>query len=250
MASTLFAQPIITARLYSGVNAASILAGLTALAGEDFGTLADLSQEKFPQVKGSLALAKTSVHGIAGVSLTMDLPAEGHVHRNVADIEEFYAASRLTPQGRELAHDIWQVIAGAEARVHGADPREVHFHEVGRLANLMAIGLIGEVFAALNPSAFVVGPVPLADGVIRCAHGLVPSPAPAMLAMLDGVTVAPFAGLGEPVTPTGLGILLGLDAQFGAWPAMRVEKHATSFAPGKVFEDAPNGIVWALGYEA
>lgn len=246
--SNLFAPPVITARLYSGINAASILAGLTALSGEDFGSLQELCKEKFPAIKGSVALEKRSVHGIAGYSIAADFPSEGHVHRSIPEIEAVYEESRLSTPAQEIARAIWSVIARAEARVHDADPKEVHFHEVGRLSNVISIGLIGELFAALQPQSFIVSPVPLADGVVRCAHGLVPSPAPALLAMLDGVAITAFAAAGEPVTPTGLGILLGLNAQFGAWPTMTIHRHATSFAPHKVFEDAPNGILWALGY--
>lgn len=244
----LFASPIVTARLYSGINAASILAGLTALSGENFGSLQELSKEKFPTIGGSVALQKCSVHGIAGYTVVADFSKEGHVHRSLPDIQAIYEESTLSKPARVIARKIWSVIAQAEARVHDADAHDVHFHEVGRLANIVSIGLIGELFAALQPQSFVVSPIPLADGIIGCAHGLVPAPAPALLAMLDGVAVTSFAASGEPITPTGLGILLGLEAQFGSWPDMTVDHHATSFAPHTVFDDAPNGILWALGY--
>ena len=134
----------------------------------------------------------------------------------------------------------------AEARVHNSPLESVHFHEVGRMTNILAVGLIAEMFTSINPAAFVASPLPLADGTVRCAHGAVPNPAPATLAQLEGVAVRPYNGTGETVTPTGVAILKGLGAQFGPWPEMYVKRQVTAFAPGKTFEGA-NGLVFALG---
>ena len=92
-----------------------------------------------------------------------------------------------------------------------------------------------------------MSPVPLTDGLVHCAHGAVPNPAPSLFAMLKDVPVTAFAGTGEAVTPTGLAILKGLGAQFGPWPTMTVRKNFTAYAPGKVFAGAPNGLLFALG---
>ena len=115
------------------------------------------------------------------------------------------------------------------------------------MANIIAVGLIAELMTALNPSRLVASAIPMADGIIHCAHGAMPYPAPAMFEMLDGVPVRPFRGAGEPVTPTGLAVLLGLKAQFGGWPKMRVEKHVTAFLPNKTFDSVPNGCLFVLG---
>ena len=155
--------------------------------------------------------------------------------------------SALTPAAREITRRIWSVIAHAEARVHDACVEDVHFHEVGRMSNILAIGLIAEVFAAVNPIDFVCSPVPLGDGEVVCAHGVVTNPAPALLSMIDGVAVKPFAGEGEAVTPTGLAILIGLGARFDCWPQMRVRRHATAFHNKKVFNGCANGLLFALG---
>jgi uncharacterized protein (DUF111 family) len=101
-------------------------------------------------------------------------------------------------------------------------------------------------FALLKPARFVCSPLPLADGGIHCAHGLLPSPAPAVLRMLEGIAVRGFPGVGETVTPTALSLLKALRADFGPWPEMTVLKTAISYGT-KVFPDAPNGALWALG---
>ena len=103
-----------------------------------------------------------------------------------------------------------------------------------------------ELFCLLAPSRFVVSPLPMADGFVRCAHGIIPVPAPAVLELMDGVPVRPFPGQGETVTPTAMALLKALPAEFGPWPAMRVEKKALVYGT-RVFEDAPNGALFAYG---
>ena len=251
MSNALFesAHPTLTVRIHAGLNAASFLAGLLAVTGVTrFVPAQQLLENCFPGVEAKLAFVPRSVGGISGVTCRFETPApKGHVHTTPAQILAFYETSRLSETGLLLARSIWTTLAQAEARVHGACPDEVHFHEVGRLSNILAVGLIAELFAGLAPERFVVSPIPAGDTVVRCAHGLVPYPAPSTLAMLDGVTVRGYAGSGEPVTPTGLAIVRGLEAEFGSWPVMQVQKHATAFVPNGVFENTPNGLIFALG---
>ena len=103
-----------------------------------------------------------------------------------------------------------------------------------------------ELFARLSLSRFVVSPLPVADGHVHCAHGIIPVPAPAVIELMEGVPVRPFAGQGETVTPTAMALLKALDAEFGPWPAMRVESRALVYGT-KVFEGAPNGALFAFG---
>lgn len=241
-------RPILTVRVHAGLNAASLLAGLFSVSGAGlFSDANELMQLHFPRAEASLAIVPFSVNGISGVSAVFDAPDEEHVHRTPGDILNYYeTSSTLSAAARKLASCIWQNIAQAEARVHDTDVGNVHFHEVGRMTNILSVGLIAEIFAALNPLSFVSSPLPLSDGTVRCAHGTVPNPAPATLAQLEGVAIRAYRGCGETVTPTGLAILKGLGAEFGAWPEMRVTRQATAFAPDKHFEGA-NGLIFALG---
>ena len=244
---TAFSRPILTVRIHSGLNAESFLAGLLSVAGPAaLFNADDLLKSAFPRSNAHALLYPKSVNHIAGFACRFDCPHE-HVHHTPADIEAIYEReSKLTDAAREIARRIWSVIAHAEARVHDSPIEDVHFHEVGRMTNILAVGLIAEMFTSINPAAFVASPLPLADGTVRCAHGAVPNPAPATLAQLEGVAVRPYNGTGETVTPTGVAILKGLGAQFGPWPEMYVKRQVTAFAPGKTFEGA-NGLVFALG---
>ena len=94
----------------------------------------------------------------------------------------------------------------------------------------------------------MVSPLPIADGEVVCAHGVIPVPAPAVLELLEGIPVRPFSGEGETVTPTAIALLRSLGATFGPWPAMLVEKRALVYG-SRVFANAPNGTIFACGTE-
>ena len=243
--SDLFNHPILTVRIHAGFNAASFLAGLLALTGQTGGTATAYLNRRFPAVDAAIDFGRRYVNDIAGYSCRFVTPHE-HAHRRPADIMKFYEESTLSEEARAKAARIWSVIAEAEASVHGASPQDVHFHELGRLANILAVCLIADFMTTLDVSELVVSPLPMTDGTVNCAHGAVPYPAPSLYAMLPGLPVRPWAGEGEPVTPTGLAVLLGLGARFGGWPKMTVTDRVTVFSP-QVFEGVPNGTLFLLG---
>ncbi|MDO5531364.1 nickel insertion protein [Sutterella sp.] len=239
-------HPVLTVRINAGFNAGSFLAGLLALTDLSAGMAGAYLRTLFPKVDCGLAYGETFVGSISGFSANI-LTAPEHAHRHPADIEAIYAESRLSPEALERTRAVWRVLIAAEAKVHGMSERDVHFHEVGRMANILAIGLSADFLGKINPSRLVVSPIPMNEGEIKCAHGLVPYPAPAMFAMMEGVAVRPSSGAGELVTPTGLAVLKGFGAEFGAWPAMKVTKTAQVFVHGRTFEGCPNGARFALG---
>jgi uncharacterized protein (DUF111 family) len=168
-------------------------------------------------------------------------------HRAFADIAALIQSSAMPAGARDLALGVFSLLAEAEAAVHGIEKAKVAFHEVGALDSILDVCLCCRIFDLLKPERFVCSPLPLADGRINCAHGILPAPAPAVLRLLDGVAVCSFAGSGETVTPTALSLLKALGADFGPWPKMIVERTVISYG-SKVFPDAPNGAVWALGH--
>lgn len=238
--------PVLTVRAQSGLSGDMLLAGLAALTDQNEETLAALVDElRLPALRGCLRLETRSVRHIAGVGCAIHLPDE-HRHRSLADIEALIENSALPQEAAKAALSAFGLLAEAEAAVHGLALRKVTFHEVGALDSILDICLCCRLFTMLAPERFVCSPLPLADGVIHCAHGALPSPAPAVLRLLAGVPVCGFAGQGETVTPTAICLLKALGAYFGPWPEMLVERTVISYGT-KVFDKAPNGALWALG---
>ena len=237
---------VLTVRPASGLSGDMLLSGLAALLDLDAPALDALTDElRLPALHGVLRLEARQVNGIAGVGCHIDLPHE-HSHRSLADILALLDVSALPADAATLAREAFTVLAAAEGAVHGKSPEQVTFHEVGALDSILDICLACRLFTQLSPHRFVCSPLPLADGLVRCAHGCLPTPAPAVLHMLEGVAVQGFAGQGETVTPTALCLLKAFKADFGPWPAMTVRKTRISYGD-KVFPRVPNGALWALG---
>lgn len=237
---------ILTVRALSGLSGDMMLGGLAALSGLSQADLDNLIRElKLPALDHCLSLEPRTVNHIVGVGCKIRLPHE-HAHRNLSDITQIIEDSDMPEAAKTLAVHAFTLLADAEAAVHGKSPDAVTFHEVGALDSILDTCLVCRIFSMMAPARFVCSPIPLADGMIHCAHGHLPAPAPAVLKMLDKIPVRGFSGEGETITPTALSLLKALGATFGPWPDMIVEKTVISYG-GKIFKNAPNGAVWALG---
>lgn len=241
------APTVLTIRANSGLSGDMLLAGLLRMAEVDEVELGRLLAAIMPELSGAVRLVRKQVNHIGGWHAEVTLPHQ-HEHRTLADITALIKACGMSETAKCFATETFTLLARAEAAVHEKKPEDVHFHEVGALDSILDICLCCELFAKLAPGRFVVSPLPLADGFVACAHGIIPVPAPAVLELLEGIPVRGFAGTGETVTPTAIALLRSLGAEFGPWPAMRVEKRALVYG-GKVFKDAPNGAIFAFGPE-
>ncbi|MDO9543131.1 MAG: LarC family nickel insertion protein, partial [Kiritimatiellia bacterium] len=130
-----------------------------------------------------------------------------HHHRNLDDIEKLINTSRLLSSVKEHAISVFRRLAKAEAKAHGVKPAEIHFHEVGALDSI--IDIVGSciALAQIGAERIAVGPLPLGHGTIKCAHGILPSPAPATVELLKGFAVEQTKEKFELVTPTGAALL-------------------------------------------
>lgn len=238
--------PVLTVRAASGLSGDMILAGLALMLDlDDAGLDALVRDSGLPFAGGCLGLERRSVNSVAGWGARVTLPEE-HAHRTWADIKGLIEGSGLSPGAAALAKKAFTLLAEAEGQVHGRAPEEVTFHEVGALDSILDICLACVLFERLAPAWFVCSPLPMGDGSVHCAHGWLPVPAPAVLHLLSGVPVCGFSGKGETVTPTAIALLKAMNAEFGAWPCMTVERRALVYG-SRVFADAPNGAVWAFG---
>ena len=237
---------VLTVRPVSGLSGDMILAGLICMTGVDAARLDELSASiGLPALAGCIRLEERSVHGIAGWGCHIELPHE-HAHRTLSDVITLIHGCGMSTVAQELAEHAFTILAEAEARVHGIAVDQVHFHEVGALDSILDICLACALYDLIQPAAFVCGPLPMGEGGVCCAHGWIPTPAPAVLEMLEGMPVCGFMGRGETVTPTAVALLRAFGTVFGPWPSMMVERRALVYGD-RIFDDAPNGAVWALG---
>jgi uncharacterized protein (DUF111 family) len=246
--------PVLVVRAPSGLSGDMFVAGLVRLAGLDAPALAEVVMRLgLPELDGALAVVDTSVSGIAGAGCDIRLP-HVHSHTTMADIRGLVAAGRLSPRGRELALTAFGELARAEAAVHGVAVDDVAFHEVGALDSILDVCLSAELFAMIDPSRFVCSPLPVSDGMVACAHGLLSTPAPATLALLEGMPIYGISGgisggipgAGETVTPTAAALLRAFAPQFGPWPPMRLTRQVRAYG-GRIIPGVPNGAIFALG---
>jgi uncharacterized protein (TIGR00299 family) protein len=152
--------------------------------------------------------------------------ADSTEHRTWRDIRRLLGAADLAEDVRSLAERVFERLAVAEATVHGADPLDVSFHEVGALDAIADVVGVCAGFVALGLDEVVVSPVAVGSGEIAGAHGTMPVPPPAVAELLRGVPS--YAGpTGAPAmelcTPTGAALLTTLATAWGAQPAMTTE---------------------------
>ena len=156
------------------------------------------------------------------LSLQPSLPHH-HTHgRTHAEIVTLLEKSILAPEVKQRALAVFHRIAVAEGAIHGVPPEAVGFHEVGAEDSIADIVAACAGFSALNIDRVSCGPLIEGSGHIHCAHGTIPLPSPATLALLQGI---PFRQVEEPwehITPTGAAILAEFATSFGPMPGMTV----------------------------
>lgn len=163
--------------------------------------------------------------------------AHHHAHHGMAEIRSLIAELAVSETVKEKALAVYQSIAEAESKVHGAEVDQIHFHEVGSMdavADVTAVCLLMELLA---PEQVIVSPIHVGSGTVLCAHGRLPVPAPATALILEGMPIYGGNVQGELCTPTGAALLKTFADSFGPMPPMRVAK--TGYGMGtKDFEQA------------
>ncbi len=172
----------------------------------------------------ALRVEAVSRHGFAATRCHVDV-ADSVAHRTWRDIHALLLGADLDDPVRDLAVRSFQKLAVAEARVHGSDPLDVAFHEVGALDAIADVVGVCAGFAWLAADTIVVSPVAVGSGTVHGAHGTLPVPPPAVAELLRGVPsyAGPAAAPAmELCTPTGAALLTTLATGWGPQPAMTV----------------------------
>src|SRR5262245_36284939 len=193
----------------------------------------------------SLEIEKAKRNGIAATAVTVVAPDQDE-YRFLPDVEAILARGKLTARQCGLALAIFRKLAEAEAAVHGMPVEKVHFHEVGALDSIADIAGAVVAIDSLGLDRITCRSVPPGSGSVKCAHGLMPVPAPATAMLLKGMPLAQAPVTGELVTPTGAAILATVVNEFIDQPAMTVERVGCG-AGKKDFWEQPNVLRVFLG---
>lgn len=148
----------------------------------------------------------------------------GHHGRHLHDIEAILAAADLPEAVRADALAVYRLLAQAESKAHGRPVEEIHFHEVGQLDAIVDIVTVCLLMHTLNPERVCASPVHVGSGTVRCAHGILPVPAPATAELLQGIPCYSGEIPGELCTPTGAALLRHFVQDFGPMPELRTER--------------------------
>jgi len=149
---------------------------------------------------------------------------EHHHHSSLRDIHAIIDGLDLPERVKADAKAVYMRIADAESQVHGHPVEQIHFHEVGALDAVADVVGVCALMHEIAPERVAVSPVHVGCGQVRCAHGVLPVPAPATARLLQGVPVYGGAIRGELCTPTGAALLTHFARDFGAMPAMTLDR--------------------------
>jgi uncharacterized protein (TIGR00299 family) protein len=175
--------------------------------------------------------------------------AHSQKHRHGRDLKEILrliGAAPISDRAKQTASDIFQALGDAEAKIHNVDVEQVHFHEVGSEDAIVDVVCAAVGAGALGVERFFSSPLNVGGGMITCAHGVMPVPAPATLELLKGVPIYSGEIQKELVTPTGAAIAKALVKSFESRPPMKTEK--TGYGAGsRNFDHHPNVLRISVG---
>ena len=153
-----------------------------------------------------------------------------HHHGSMADIRGIVSGLPIPTMVKLDILSVYEEIAQAESHVHGVPMEHIHFHEVGTMDAIADVTAVCLLLHRLAPDRIVASPVHVGSGKVRCAHGILPVPAPATAYILRDIPIYGGEIQGELCTPTGAALLKYFAAAFGNLPVMKV--HAIGYGMG------------------
>lgn len=205
--------------------------------------LAALHLEKF-----TLRSNKQQDQAISSTGLTVNSENPEKI-RNWKEIRTLIEKSGLPKTIKEKSLKVFSCLAEAEAKMHDCPTDEVHFHEIGGLDSI--IDIVGTVIGLdyFGIDHLVTSPLPMPRGWVRCDHGMLPLPAPAVCEILQDVPVYGSSIEQELVTPTGAALVKSLSRDFGDFPAMKISRTGYGAGSRKLPGDIPNLFRLIIGHE-
>ena len=172
-----------------------------------------------------------------------------HEHRALSDIVAMMGAADFSSEVKADTLKVFHLLGEAEAKIHGVPVEDIHFHEVGAADSILDITGCCWALHRLGVTSVSVGAIPLGHGVIRCAHGVYPNPAPATIELIQGLPVMQVDEPFELVTPTGAALLAGWRTRDGVPPGAVLRRTAYSIGR-RVLHHRPNVLRATLFDEA
>ncbi len=170
-------------------------------------------------------------------------PKEPLTYKGVVELLE---TSKLSEAIKASSLKIFDLLASAEASVHGIAKEDVHFHEVGAIDSIVDIVAASVGLESLGLAQVISSPITLGMGSVECQHGTLPVPSPATLELVKGLPIRGWKVDSELTTPTGAAILKAFASYFGEIPPMEVK--AVGYGAGtKEISGIPNILRFILG---
>lgn len=183
--------------------------------------------------------------GIAGTHVSVNLTNTEDVARGLPEINALIHDAALSPGVKERATSMFELLAHAEAQVHAIPVEKVHFHEVGAVDAIVDIVGAAICLEFLAPSRIYCSNVELGSGMVKCAHELMPVPAPATALLLEGCPTTRGHVEGEATTPTGATILAHAVDHWVSPDVFRASK--TAYGVGTKDFKRPNVVRLSIG---
>jgi hypothetical protein len=173
-----------------------------------------------------------------------------HSHgRGLTEIREIIGQSAISDTAKKTAIAIFEALGAAEAKIHATSVEKVHFHEVGAVDAMVDIVCAAVGSEALAVDEIICSPLNVGGGMVQCAHGTFPVPAPATVELLKDAPVYSSGVQAELVTPTGAAIVKILATRFAAFPEMKIERSGYG-AGSREFPGHPNVVRLTIGEAA
>ena len=174
--------------------------------------------------------------GILGTHMAVTVYGEEesdhpHHHGHLGDIRGIVSGLPIPTMVKLDILSVYEEIAQAESHVHGVPVEQIHFHEVGTMDAIADVTAVCLLLHRLAPDKIIVSPVHVGSGQVRCAHGILPVPAPATAYLLRGIPIYGGSIAGELCTPTGAALIKHFATEFGEMPVMTVS--AIGYGMGK-----------------
>ncbi|HNW27361.1 MAG TPA: nickel pincer cofactor biosynthesis protein LarC [Spirochaetota bacterium] len=230
---------------FSGVSGDMVLGALID-AGADFEALKKILST-IPVSGYVLSAEKVLKNGIAGTRFTVTASGS-EKERHLSDILTLIGASSLPERAKQWAGDIFRLIGGVEAEIHGKSIEEIHFHEIGAVDSIIDIAGACAALDMMGIDAVHCSRINVGGGIVKTGHGMLPVPAPATAKLLAGSPVYSSGLEAELATPTGAAIMKYFSKSFGPLPDMTVRN--VGYGAGMMDLPVPNLLRVYIGEDS